>query len=184
MTGIIVGRFQVPELTKGHIGLIESALWACNEVIVFIGDTKDGRIDSHDPLPYSIRAEMVKDSFPDKPIKIFRFEDIGNFPKWVEELDKTIDLFIKTGIIKDPEVRLYGSRDSFIWGYKEYLGKYETWHIEEVGNQISGTVSRQKSYKEGALNSLDFRKGIIWALMERDKYLEKIEEQKENGTRD
>lgn len=185
ITGIIVGRFQVPALTRGHIGLINEVLGLSSEVIVFIGDTKDGRIDSHDPLPYQSRRKMIQNAFPDKPLKIFRLEDIGNFPLWVKELDNTIDLFIKTEIIRySGEIILFGSRDSFISGYKANSGKYKTREIKEIGNGVSGTKSRYDCYKSGIVDSLDFRKGIIWALYENDKYQEKLNSEELDGTRD
>lgn len=183
ITGIIVGRFQVPELTKGHRGLITEALGLSNEVIIFIGDTKDGRLDSHDPLPYQSRRKMIKSAFPDKPLKIFRLEDIGNFPLWVKELDNTIDLFTKTEIINYSEIILFGSRDSFISGYKANSGKYKTREIKEIGNGVSGTKSRHDCYESGIVDSLDFRKGIIWALYEKDKYQEKLDNEELDGTR-
>lgn len=184
ITGIIVGRFQVPELTKGHRGLINEALGLSNEVIIFIGDTKDGRLDSHDPLPYQSRRKMIKSAFPDKPLKIFRLEDIGNFPLWVKELDNTIDLFTKTEIINYSEIILFGSRDSFISGYKANSGRYKTREIKEIGNGVSGTKSRHDCYESGIVDSLDFRKGIIWALYEKDKYQEKLDNEELDGTRD
>ena len=55
MIGILVGRFQVPELTKGHIGLLEKILSKVSKLVIFIGDTKDGRIDTHNPLSFEIR---------------------------------------------------------------------------------------------------------------------------------
>lgn len=184
ITGVIVGRFQVPELTRGHRGLINEALGLSNEVIIFIGDTKDGRLDSHDPLPYQSRREMIKSAFPDKPLKIVRLEDIGNFPLWVKELDNTIDLFTKTEIINYSEIILFGSRDSFISGYKANSGKYKTREIKEIGNGVSGTKSRHDCYESGIVDSLDFRKGIIWALYEKDKYQEKLDNEELDGTRD
>lgn len=185
ITGIIVGRFQVPALTRGHISLINEVLELSSEVIVFIGDTKDGRIDSHDPLPYQSRRKMIQNAFPDKPLKIFRLEDIGNFPLWVKKLDNTIDLFIKTEIIRhSAEIILFGSRDSFISGYDANSGKYKTRDIKEIGSGVSGTKSRYDCYKSGIVDSLDFRKGIIWALYENDEYQEKLNSEELDGTRD
>ena len=61
---VIVGRFQVPQLTLGHFWLILTAFCEFDKVVILIGDTKvlpNGfkRMDSHDPFPYELRAQMI-----------------------------------------------------------------------------------------------------------------------------
>jgi len=52
-TGVIVGRFQVPELHKGHRDLIDAALSTCSKVIVFVGRHRNPLIlTQNNPLDY------------------------------------------------------------------------------------------------------------------------------------
>ena len=97
---VIVGRFQVPQLTLGHFWLILTAFCEFDKVVILIGDTKvlpNGfkRMDSHDPFPYELRAQMIssyiREYIPfsklDNLLGIYRFEDVGNLPLWNSKLD-------------------------------------------------------------------------------------------------
>lgn len=179
MIGILVGRFQVPELTKGHIGLLEKILSKVSKLVIFIGDTKDGRIDTHDPLSFEIRRNMIYQElnsslkFIDNKNKvlILRLVDVGDFKKWTQKLDWIIDHLIELGILNNSEeIIMFGSRDSFIFGYKENNGKRSIEEIKEIGENISGTKEREKIYNSIPLDCSEFRKGIIWGIKKREDY--------------
>lgn len=168
---IVVGRFQVDELTAGHEKLLETAIKESDKVIVFVGDTKGGVRTEHDPLPYEARKKMIKRwyEYPSEKeqettnhsgyncidgVDVFRMEDLGNYPRWVEMLDRKIESLIDLEVIpRGANIFIYGSRDSVAERYKENGGKYETREVSEerefcTGSSISGTERRKKIYDE------------------------------------
>lgn len=168
--GIIVGRFQVPELTSGHKYLIGEAIRRSDKVIIFVGTTKNGVPSSRSPLPF----EAVKNSImEDKDIEpfilgIYSIEDVGNFPIWVRNLDNLISSLYKLGLVsRDYEPTLYGSRDSMIPGYIENNGTYKAEFIPPPTNPtirtVSGTEFRKK-FKDEYHPQLDYndRCLLIW----------------------
>lgn len=188
--GVIVGRFQVPELTDGHKYLFVKACNIFSKVIIILGDTKtypDGfkRMDSHDPYSFEIRKSMIlewaKDytMLSDKLYGIYKIEDIGNLELWNEKLDQMLEFLGENNYV------MVGSRDSFA---QNYNGKYSTYIIdsEEEFKNISGTEERKNLYdfyknliSSGGEISSDFRKGMLWALME----LESLKSLKDDGNR-
>ena len=173
-TYVVVGRFQVPELTEGHKGIVTELLWRsdCGDVVIFVGDTKTGHIGERDPFTYRFRKDMIESEWAGDSmagyLKVFRIQDVGNLPLWVDSLDRSIHELRKTGKI-DPgnEVVLCGSRDSFIQGYRECSGRYKTEELPEIGTGISGTRCRQEAVEK--VESQDhwgpeFREGVLWAI--------------------
>lgn len=166
-TGIIVGRFQVPTLTDGHRYLIKNAALEVDQLIIFVGDTKDGKLTSHDPLPFEARVKSINQFISqaiDDPldlyerkllsldknenIKIFRIVDVGNYPKWVEKLDSKIEALRLLEIVpEDNDIFIIGSRDSIVQKYKDNGGKFNTIEINELKDSnnvsISGTEYRK-----------------------------------------
>lgn len=139
--GVIVGRFQVPQLHVGHLHLINTACSEFDKVIVFVGVTKDKKLSSHDPLPYEARKLMLQEYKSD--LIVYPIQDIGNWEKWVEKLDELIDCVCKVEYLEDPEIFILGSRDSMVTGYEKSSGKYKTKYISSVGD-YSGTQIRNK----------------------------------------
>lgn len=188
-TGIIVGRFQVPTLTNGHKHLIKNAALEVDQLIIFIGDTKDGKLTPHDPLPFEARVKSINQFISqviddpldfyerkllslskDENIKIFRIVDVGNYPKWVENLDSKIEALRLLEIIpEDNEIFIIGSRDSVAQKYKDNGGKFDTIEINELKDSnnisISGTEYR-KNLIERFSPSWDMgeRKFAIWLV--------------------
>ena len=64
--GVIVGRFQVDNLTRGHNYLLDKVRgdFGNNNVVIFIGETKNSERTAHDPLPFEARKEMILESYP------------------------------------------------------------------------------------------------------------------------
>ena len=177
--GVIVGRFQVPELTEGHKHLFVKACLTFKKIIIILGDTKTfpsgyKRMDSHDPYSFELRKTMILEwaneytMLQDKLYGIYKIEDIGNLGLWNEKLDQMLEF------LGEKDYVMVGSRDSFAQGYR---GKYPV-HIIESDDEfknISGTEERQHLYKtyaelirsEGNVSS-EFRKGILWGLMEKE----------------
>ena len=182
---VIVGRFQVPYLTLGHKWLLQTAFVDYDKVVVLIGDTKIlpggyKRMDSHDPFPYDLRANMVSEftkecispSQPDELLGIYRFEDVGNLPIWNKKLDDFLDT-----INPDPdnyEFVMVGSRDSFATRYSG-KNKVNVLPIPEDSclSHVSGTAIREKTFEQLSetlsLKGKEFREGVLWAIMEMER---------------
>lgn len=143
--GVIVGRFQVSKLTKGHDYFIDQVRGDFNNnVVMFIGETKNSERTAHDPLPFEARKRMIQEAYP--LIKIFQIRDIGDYPKWVKSLDDKIE-FLKEleEIPRDAEICICGSRDSVVDMYKENGGIHETkkyMDVKELSKTVSGTDLR------------------------------------------
>lgn len=157
--GVIVGRFQVAELTAGHRDLIQTVMNRHEIVYIFLGVKSSNELTITDPLPFNARAEMINSEFP--TIKVLYIKDRQSNDEWVENLDDQIT----TVITSYDKVTLYGSRDSFIDCYVHNNGKY---NAEELipSEMVSGTAARHDIAKQ-TINSVDFRKGIIYAVMRR-----------------
>ncbi len=155
--GIIVGRFQCHKLTEGHKTLINRVLSENERVIFFVG-VYPKKPDFRNPLPFSLRKSMILDFTADYGVEIIPFYDVFNLPLWNSNLDKKIEELTS----KDDEVVLYGSRDSFIFGYN---GKYKTKEIEANGD-CSVTELRNKVALTDFTNTDEkFRAGVIFGVM-------------------
>lgn len=158
--GIIIGRFQVPELHPGHLHLIKSALENFDEVHIVVGVTKGDKLDKRNPLPYEAREIMLLDSFPELFGKLHTIEDIGNWPVWVETLDRDI----LDRIAEEGQVVIVGSRDSVATHYKEYGGKFDTATIEPL-EDFSGTGAREEIKNNyHPIWHKEARRVAVWAI--------------------
>lgn len=150
--GVIVGRFQVPKLTKGHLHLLHSVDKRHNDMLIVLGTTKSFP-DTHDPLSYEIREKMLKAEFPHATVL-----SLANHPSdvvWSAELDALI-----TAAFPDREILLYGSRDSFI---DRYHGRLPCELVAPIDN-VSGSAARENLRVSP---STAFRQGVIHAHVTR-----------------
>src|SRR3990167_2937436 len=108
--GVIVGRFQVPELHAGHRYLVETAIKQCDHVLVVLGHTET--LSERNPFSKKARHAMLKASYP--KIQLAAINDELSDEQWSEKLDQII---VKR--FPDTDVTLYGSRDSFLAAYTE-----------------------------------------------------------------
>lgn len=159
--GVIVGRFQVPELTEGHKHLISEVTKNFDRVYIFIGCTKNDIPDLRNPLPYDARFIMLVSDpvFDINKTSIHKIIDLGNWPKWVESLDNMINKLLEVDDISG-DVFICGSRDSVATRYKEYNGKYEVYDISEVPG-ISGTLSRNQVEEKDIVWNKESRRAVI-----------------------
>jgi bifunctional NMN adenylyltransferase/nudix hydrolase len=150
--GVVVGRFQIDTLHKGHIALLDHVTENHNKVIVFLGVASGEHKEEH-ALGYATREKMIKSAYPS--VIVQPLKDIGDDNKWSEQLDNKIREVYHHG-----SVVLYGGRDSFI---PHYHGKFST---ENLGNIIDGTeisaTMRREQIKREVRDSADFRAGILY----------------------
>lgn len=150
--GVIVGRFQVPELHEAHIELIQSVIEKHPKVIIFLG-LSPCKTTYNNPLDFEARKQMILQKFPD--VNVLYIKDEASDTVWSRKLDAQIGDIIGA----NQTALLYGSRDSFI-GY--YDGKFPTIELES-SRIISGTELRKEASNK-VKSSPDFRAGVIWAV--------------------
>lgn len=149
--GVLVGRFQVSSLTKGHCDLFDSVINRHQKVLCIIGLSAIKATKSN-PLDFEARRRMIQELYPN--IQIFYIKDHPSNDIWSRNLDTLISEHLPPGV----KVTLYGSRDSFISYYK---GRFITKELQQE-SYTSGTKDRTNiSFTAG--DSEDFRKGVIWA---------------------
>lgn len=148
--GVIIARFQVHKLHKGHIELINKVCENHKKIIMFLGVPVIGNTKSN-PLDFASRKAMIQEMYPN--IVILPQKDQRSDEKWSQILDNEIKI-----PFGERTALLYGSRDSFIPHYK---GKYP---VIELTTDIfySGTEVRKQVSRE-ILLSEDFRAGVIHA---------------------
>lgn len=152
--GVIVGRFQVPDLHKAHLDIIETVMSRHSKVIIMLGISPI--CDAKDPLDFETRRHMINAAFPDILV--------GFIPdnRYNDQWSKNLDTAIRNMVGPKQSVILYGGRDSFI---SAYSGKYKT--LELVQEQwISGSEIRSM-VKNTVGRSRDFRHGAIWESWQR-----------------
>jgi bifunctional NMN adenylyltransferase/nudix hydrolase len=149
--GILVGRFQVPQLTQGHIDLIQQVVENHSKTIIFLG-LSPLKCSLRNPLDFETRKQLILDKFPS--VNVLYIKDVGSDTTW----SNTLDAMIRDTTGPQQKVMLYGSRDSFI---KHYSGNYPTKNIEQTVF-VSGTDARRKVSNQVKASS-DFREGVVWA---------------------
>lgn len=148
--GVVIGRFQVPELHAGHLAVIQKAHEEARNILIFIG-VAPALGATYSPLDYSTRAKMVQEQFPEAIV--LPLLDRPTNTEWSKHLDLMIRSTFPIGT-----VMLYGGRDAFI---PQYKGRYNVVEIEGVTDE-SGTEVRKDAGKI-VRNSPDFRAGIIYS---------------------
>ena len=152
--GVVIGRFQVPELHDAHKELLQKVLSIHKRVILFLGLAPDScKCSYNNPLDYATRKAMIEKVFPQ--IEVLYIKDIGNNELWSKELDRQISLHVGPGL----NVVLYGSRDSFITHYR---GKYATEELIPTRYVSGKEIRKNVGVKSKATQ--EFREGVIWAV--------------------
>lgn len=149
--GVVIGRFQIDTLHKGHISLLDHVTKNHKKVIVFIG-VAVGEHKEEQALGYATREKMIKGAYPD--VVIQPLKDMIDDQKWSEQIDNKIREVYHHG-----SVVLYGGRDSFIPYYK---GKFRTENVGNIINVPDSATKRREEIKREVRDSADFRAGIIY----------------------
>ncbi len=147
--GVVVGRFQLPIIHKGHQYLLEAVnkthkhFLICIGVSIEIGTRKN-------PLDYLSRKGMLERLYPNAVI--IPIMDHSSDKIWSTRLDDMI-----RSIYPTQSIRLFGGKDSFI---DKYLGEFTTKQIYPV-DQSSATQIRETIALTP--NNEDFRRGVVYA---------------------
>lgn len=150
--GVVIGRFQVPELHEAHIDLIQSVIERHHKVIVFLG-LSPCKTTFNNPLDFEARKQMILQRFPD--VNVLYIKDEASDEVWSKKLNAQVDDLLGA----NQTAVLYGSRDSFI---PHYTGNLPTVELEPT-RFISGTELRKEVSNKVKANP-DFRAGVIWAV--------------------
>lgn len=155
--GVIVGRFQVPDLHKAHKALIQHVCSAHHKVIIFLG-LSPLMVTQENPLDFEARKQMILEVFPD--VIVLYAKDLGSDEVWSKRLDEQI----QDVVTPSQTVLLYGGRDSFIEHYT--TKKYPTRELEQ-DVWVSGAEIRKAISRRSVKASPDFRAGVVWASLSR-----------------
>lgn len=150
--GVLIGRFQVPELHEAHVDLIQSVIDRHPKVIVFLG-LSPCKTTFNNPLDFESRKQLILQKFPN--INVLYIKDEASDDVWSKKLDSQVEDLLGA----NQSAVLYGSRDSFIPHYKGRLPVIEL----EPTRIISGTELRKEASNR-VKASPDFRAGVIWAV--------------------
>jgi bifunctional NMN adenylyltransferase/nudix hydrolase len=148
--GVIIGRFQVKDLTQGHRDIIETVIGRHEKVICVLGAAPVSG-GSENPLDIESRRQMISESYPD--IQLLYNDDQPTNKGWSKKLDS----LIKYNTPPLAEVTLYGSRESF---KPYYLGLFPVVELIQESYTSGTSERRNASYK--VINSSDWRAGAIW----------------------
>jgi bifunctional NMN adenylyltransferase/nudix hydrolase len=153
--GVVVGRFQVPVLHKGHVEILDKVSEDCTKMIIVVGSSH--AINTRrDPMDFKTRELMLRKYYPEATITGLR--DVRDDKSWSIELDRIIYSLINP----NDRVMLYGGRDSFIM---HYTGKFKTTEMEP-SVFYSGTKAREELW-DTSIDSVEFRSGVIRAAYSR-----------------
>lgn len=158
--GVIVGRFQIPELHEGHKQMIQFVSNKEDNILFVIG-TIDGPPNDRYPLAFQqVRQSIIEfDTNRGRPVQmlITALVDVKCHKEWSRNLDRII-----TSYFPMEQVTLYGGRDSFI---QYYSGKYNHQTVT-LSVQDSGDAIRSEC-KSTPVNHSLFRRGIIYSQLNR-----------------
>ena len=151
--GVIIGRFQTPELHSEHIKLIQYVLDRHEKVILFLGVSPTLANKKH-PMDFITRKYMIEEQFGISKLTIMPLSDNKSDEIWSKQLDSKIKEIFPLG-----SVTIYGSRDSFIPYYK---GVNKTLELQP-DIFVSATDIRELASKK-VIASPEFRAGIIYSV--------------------
>jgi len=153
--GVIIGRFQVPELHSSHKKLFDTVSRNHQKIICVIG-LSPLKTTVLNPLDFQQRDKMIRETYPD--VICVYIKDINSDELW----SKRIDELVMDHLMPGQKPLLYGSRDSFI---SHYTGGLDTFRLES-DSFISGKEIR-KDITRASYSSKDFRMGVCWASANR-----------------
>ncbi len=152
--GVIVARFQVPELHDGHRYLIDHVRERHARVLIVLGYS-EAHLTTRNPLDVATRLMMVQAAYPD--VRVASLPDMRCDQLWSKTLDHVINQeFPGCSAV------LYGSRSSFL---SQYHGRHQ---CQEIPPLPCPAATEVRETITAPLDSMEFRQGVIYAA--RQKY--------------
>lgn len=152
--GVIVARFQVPEIHEAHRELIAFVRSRHKTVVILLGTSKV-RVTRRNPLDFPTRYQMMRVAYPD--LVVLPVSDHPSDAEWSLGVDEEIDK-----ATSGKSALLYGSRDSFI---PHYSGRHATQELDAAFN-VSGKQIRKEVGEEVMADPL-FRRGVVYSAFQR-----------------
>lgn len=153
--GVVVARFQTPDLHVGHRYLLDAVGERHPELLVVLGDPRTWVGTATNPLDTATRAAMVRHHYP--RARVASIVDRRSDARWSADLDAAIARHAEPG-----DAVLYGSRDSFL---RYYTGAYRGVELPPF-EHYSATELRLEAVNKPA-GTFDFRCGVIYAATTR-----------------
>jgi 8-oxo-dGTP pyrophosphatase MutT (NUDIX family) len=153
--GVIVGRFQVPELHAGHMHLIQEALNENDALLVLLGISRS--LNSENILDVGLRRAVVANALtkthaPGKVYWVGEILDESSDLDWSRKLDEHL-----YQSYRGHTFTLYGGENGFTTRYK---GRNPTKIVKNLAGDFSGTKIRANIYTENRKKE-GFAAGVI-----------------------
>lgn len=150
--GVIIGRFQTPELHEGHKALMTQAQKHSKQ-LVCVGIAKVSGTPNN-PLDYPTIEQMIKEQYPKAIVMPLRDQPTNK--EWTKKLNEIIQTMFSTD-----SVTIYcGRANSQSSVQSGYQGPHKLVEIDEVPN-VSATNLR-KAVGRSFDTSKAFRHGVIY----------------------
>ncbi|UJR83223.1 NUDIX domain-containing protein [Sandaracinus amylolyticus] len=153
--GVVVARFQTPELHDGHRHLLEVVQSRHPRLLVVLGTPRTYVPTAKNPLDFATRREMVRARHP--LALVAELPDCRDDAMWSRALDTIVAHHAAVG-----EAVLYGSRDSFM---RFYSGVHRCEEVDPI-EDLSATALRLEAVTHPATTG-DFRRGVIYSATTR-----------------
>jgi bifunctional NMN adenylyltransferase/nudix hydrolase len=154
--GVLVGRFQVPDLHEAHRELIDKVAGWHKKFLLMLGCSPT-LVTRRNPLDFQSRKLMINAHYPEIPI--VPLMDCADDDEWSRDLDRRVREVFPVGT-----VTLYGGRDSFI---PHYHGQFSCQEVEPSSYRIFSGSSERKSASLEVGSSSDWRAGVVYAAYNR-----------------
>jgi bifunctional NMN adenylyltransferase/nudix hydrolase len=159
--GVIIGRFQVPELHDGHRWLFTEVAAASDRIVVLLGVSPVDGYTAENPLTFAQRQAMIQSHGADafggirtETVVILPLFDQRTNEEWSAQLDRLLK-----GTYPNDDVTLYGGRASFI---DSYIGTLPV--VQSSICPLIPTTGAQVRQAVKEANSAAFYAGQIYAL--------------------
>lgn len=157
--GVVIGRFQLPQLHEGHLALIVHVMKQTDVACVLVGV---GATNLKNMLPYPAVSQMIRREFPATYAKgELQIHPLLDIPGEDLQWSLSIDRFLQA-LYPQHDIQLWTGRDSF---KPHYHGKYRPvldWY--GFNGEINGTIARDAIINGDPIDSPVFRAGIIYGL--------------------
>jgi bifunctional NMN adenylyltransferase/nudix hydrolase len=161
--GVVIGRFQVDQLTDGHLALLDHVSQRNTHMLVLVGD-RNSPATATNPLSFAQRRAMILEDY--SQAFVMPVDDHQSNAVWSKKLDNLIWTVQAAGPYG--RVTLYCGRDGFA---PHYSGHYPVTPLNFGMDGVSATARREwiaEQYdpiKDKATNPITFRRGIIHSMM-------------------
>ncbi len=148
--GVVIGRFQVPELHEGQLALLKEVEARHAKLVIYLGvhpfpGTRANTLD------FPTRALMLQAHFP--RAVILPLQDVSSDEQWSRQVDAGVRLAFAFG-----EATIYGGRDSCL---KHYSGEHSTCELHSCIQQQATAI--RTDIRRSVLLNADERRGAIHA---------------------